>query len=45
MSVHVDNIFMAGKPDTWEKIKEKIKLKFNIKESAKVKKFLGVYYE
>ena len=45
MSVHVDDIFMEGKPETLEKIKEKIKPNFNIQDSSKVKKFLRVYYE
>ena len=45
MSVHVDNVFMAGKTETLNNIKENIKEKFNISESGKVKKFLGVYYE
>ena len=30
MSVHVDNVFMAGKPKTIKYIKENIKEKFNI---------------
>ena len=30
MSVHTDDIFMAGKPETLKIIKEKIKNKFNI---------------
>ena len=30
MSVHVDNVFMAGKPKTLKDIKENIKEKFNI---------------
>ena len=45
MSVHVDDVFMAGNPETFKKIKDMINLKFNIQESEKVKKFLGVYYE
>ena len=45
MSVHVDDIFMVGRPETLENFKEIIKLKFNIQESGKVKKFIGVYYE
>ena len=45
MSVHVDDIFMVGRPETLENCKEIIKLKFNIQESGKVKKFIGVYYE
>ena len=36
---------MDGKPETLKPIKEKIKEKFNISESGKVNKFLGVYYE
>ena len=42
MSVYIDDVFMSGIPETPEKIKEMIKLKFSIKESEKVKKFLGV---
>ena len=45
MSVHVDDIFMVGRPETLENFKEIIKLKFNIQASGKVKKFIGVYYE
>ena len=45
MSVHVDDVFMAGKPETLKSIKENIKEKFNISESGKIKKFLGFYYE
>ena len=30
MSIHVGNVFMAGKPETLKNIKEKIKEKFNI---------------
>ena len=30
MSVHVDDIFMAGRPETLENFKENRKLKFNI---------------
>ena len=45
MAVCVDNVFMSGKPETLEKIKDNIKLEFSIQESGKVKKFLRVYYE
>ena len=45
MSVHVDYVFMAGKRETLEKIKEKIKTNFNIQDYGKVKKFLRLYYE
>ena len=45
MSMHVDDVFMAVKSETLEKLKELINLKFNIQESVEVKKFLGVYYE
>ena len=45
MSVHVGGVFMAESPETLKKLKELIKLKFNIQESREVKKFLGVYYE
>ena len=36
MSVHVYDVFMAVKPYTLEKLKDFIKLKFNIQESGKV---------
>ena len=39
MSFHVDNVFMASKPETLNNTRENIKEKFNIK------KFLRVYYE
>ena len=45
MSVYVDNLFMSSNPGTSKNIKEKIKEKFNISESVKVKIVLGVYYE
>ena len=45
MYAHVYDMLMAGRPETLEKIKEMIKLKFNIQEYGKVRKFLGVYYE
>ena len=45
MSLHLDDVFMSWKSDTLEKTKENINTKFNIQESVKVKKFLGVYYE
>ena len=45
MSVHIDYVFMAGNPETLDKIKEMINLKLNIQEYGKVKKFLGVYHE
>ena len=45
MSVHVDDVFMADKPETLKSIKENIKENFNISVSGKVKKFLGVYYK
>ena len=45
MSVHVDDAFMEGNQDTLEKIKENIKLNFNIQDSGKVKKFFIVYCE
>ena len=45
MSVHLDDVFMDSKPDTLNNTKEKIKDRFNILESKKVKKFLRVYYE
>ena len=45
MSVHVDNVFMAGKTEALEKIKDIIKLKFNIQESKKVKKLFELYYQ
>ena len=45
MSVHVGGVFMAESPETLKKLKELIKLKFNIQESLKMNNFLGVYYE
>ena len=45
MSVHVDDVFMAGKPEMIKRIKENIKKKFNVSEFVKVKKFLGFYYK
>ena len=45
MSVHVDDVIMSVMPETLENIKYMIKLKFNIKESVKVKNFLGVYHK
>ena len=45
ISVHVNDIFMAGRPETLVNFKENRKLKFNIQESGKVKKLIGVYYE
>ena len=36
---------MADKLETLNNMKEKIKEKFNISDSRKVKKFLGVYYK
>ena len=45
MSVYVDDVFMTGKTKTLKNTKEKIKKKFNISESGKVKKFIRVYYE
>ena len=45
VSVHVDDIFVLGRPGTLKNIKERIKLKINIQNSGKAKKFLGVYYE
>ena len=45
MSVHVEDIFMAGNPETLKNIRENIKEKFNISESGKAKKLLGFYYE
>ena len=43
MSVHVDKVFMAGKPETLKGTKENIKEKFNISESGRVNNFIGVY--
>ena len=45
MSVNVDNIFMADKPETLKDIKEKTKEKFNVPESGKARNFLRVYYK
>ena len=43
--VHVDDVFVTGKPETLKKIKEIIKQKLNIQESGEVEKFIEVYYE
>ena len=45
MPFHMYNVFMAGNPETLKNTKEKIKKIFNIQNSGKVKKFLGVYYK
>ena len=45
ISVHVDEVFVAGKPETLKDIKEEIKENFNISESGKVQNLLGVYYK
>ena len=45
MSVHVEDVFMSGKQQILNIIKEKIKEKFNISESGNVKNFPGFYYE
>ena len=45
MSVHVDDVFMSGNQDTFEKRKEKIQPDFNIQDYRKVKNFLRLYYE
>ena len=45
ISVYVDNLFMASNSETSNNTKTKIKEKFNIAESGKLKKFLIVYYE
>ena len=45
MSVHINNAFMTGNPETLEKMNWMINLKFIIQESEKVKKFIRVYYE
>ena len=45
MSVHVDDVFMAGKSEKLKFVKENIKEKFNISEYGKLKKFPGVYYK
>ena len=41
--IYVDGALMEERRDILENIKEIKKLKFNIQESGKVKKFLGVY--
>ena len=45
MLVHVDDMFMPSKTETPKSVKENIKQKFNISDSVKVKKFIGVYNE
>ena len=42
MFVHIDDVIMAGKPETFEKIKGMIKLNLNVQESGKAKKFIAV---
>ena len=42
MSVHIDDVFMAGKPDILENIKDVVKLRFNIQQSGKLRNFIGV---
>ena len=39
--MHIDDVFMAVKIETLEKLKDFIKLNFHIQESGKVKKILG----
>ena len=39
MSVHVDDVFTTGKPETLDKTKEMITHKINIEEYSKVKNF------
>ena len=43
--VHVNNVIISGNPETLKNSQGKIKLKLNIQESEKAKKFLGAYYE
>ena len=45
MSVHVDDVFMDGNPETLNNTKRNMKEKFNIQDSVKMKNFLRVYYE
>ena len=45
MSVHVHDVFLEGRPEPLENIKDMIKSKCSIKESRKVKKFLKVNYK
>ena len=42
MSVHINDAFMVGRPYTLRKIKEMIKLKFNIQESRNLAIFIGL---
>ena len=42
ISVNVDDVFMAGKLEMLKVIKEKMKEKFNISESRKVRKVYQV---
>ena len=44
MPVNVNDVFMAGNPETLKHTKENIKKQFYIQESREAKKFLGVYY-
>ena len=43
--VYVDNVFMTGNPETLNNIKENIREEFNISDSMKARKFIGVYHE
>ena len=45
MSVHVDGVFVEGKPYKLNKTKDIIERKFNIQYSGKVRNFFRVYHE
>ena len=45
MSVHVDDIFVDGNPETLMIINENNKRNFSMQESCKVKKFISLYNE
>ena len=45
LSVHVDDVIVAGKKEFVEELKEKVKERFNITDLGKLKKHLGVNYE
>ena len=45
MSLHMDDVFMASKPEKLKNTNENIKDNLNISQSGKGRKFLGVSYE
>ena len=45
LSVHVDDVIVAGKSEYVEELKTKVKERFNITDLGQLKKHLGVNYE